>query len=293
MLGGPLERSGFPPPSGDADRRSVVYFCSAVLIRDSWLPNLILDHENPLPTVGQVAAHLVYLQTILGQRDILLVSWTLCLEFQFYLVFVAILAAASLIGGRRARDSGSGPASISGRSLLTLTYPLFALSLACAVLLPDASDPWFVRWWHLFGLGALSYWAVTGRVPPAAFHVALAAAAVTGVYYRDDATLAGVVTSGIFFAAARHGTLTSWLNHAPLQFLGRVSFSLYLIRYLVVTRTLNLRNHLGGELVIADLLAASPAVTLALVAAAVFYRLVERPSLDFARRFRVPRGSPV
>ena len=31
MLGGPLERSGFPPPSGDADRRSVVYFCSAVL----------------------------------------------------------------------------------------------------------------------------------------------------------------------------------------------------------------------------------------------------------------------
>ena len=33
MLGGPLERSGFPPPSGDADRRSVVYFCSAVLSR--------------------------------------------------------------------------------------------------------------------------------------------------------------------------------------------------------------------------------------------------------------------
>ena len=34
MLGGPLERSGFPPPSGDANRRSVVYFCSAVLISD-------------------------------------------------------------------------------------------------------------------------------------------------------------------------------------------------------------------------------------------------------------------
>ena len=32
MLGGPRERSGFPPPSGDAShRRSVVYFCSAVL----------------------------------------------------------------------------------------------------------------------------------------------------------------------------------------------------------------------------------------------------------------------
>ena len=37
MLGGPLERSGFPSPSGDADRRSVVYFCSAVL---KWEKNL-------------------------------------------------------------------------------------------------------------------------------------------------------------------------------------------------------------------------------------------------------------
>ena len=40
MLGGPLERSGFPPPSGDADRRSVVYFCSAVLSRHSVSPIL-------------------------------------------------------------------------------------------------------------------------------------------------------------------------------------------------------------------------------------------------------------
>ena len=31
MLGGPLERSGFPPPSGRVTRRSAVYFCSAVL----------------------------------------------------------------------------------------------------------------------------------------------------------------------------------------------------------------------------------------------------------------------
>ena len=44
MLGGPLERSGFPPPSGDADRRSVVYFCSAVLIAGTgWYPRFSPD----------------------------------------------------------------------------------------------------------------------------------------------------------------------------------------------------------------------------------------------------------
>ena len=45
MLGGPLERSGFPPPSGDSDRRPVVYFCSAVLTR-------IVHHATVLTTVG-------------------------------------------------------------------------------------------------------------------------------------------------------------------------------------------------------------------------------------------------
>ena len=54
MLGGPLERSGFPPPSGDADRRSVVYFCSAVLTRD--------DEGDPrrhqVTEVPPIAAHI-------------------------------------------------------------------------------------------------------------------------------------------------------------------------------------------------------------------------------------------
>ena len=59
MLGGPLERSGFPPPSGDADRRSVVYFCSAVLTWRRFLPEAKLTsvlsycmyppHNDPHP----------------------------------------------------------------------------------------------------------------------------------------------------------------------------------------------------------------------------------------------------
>ena len=61
MLGGSLDRSGFPSPSGDADRRSVVYFCSAVLRRrfteafKQESVRLCLRHDR---SIGQVAREL-------------------------------------------------------------------------------------------------------------------------------------------------------------------------------------------------------------------------------------------
>ena len=48
MLGGPLERSGFPPPSGDSDRRPVVYFCSAVLNRPPGAPQSDQQISHPI-----------------------------------------------------------------------------------------------------------------------------------------------------------------------------------------------------------------------------------------------------
>ena len=56
MLGGPLERSGFPPPSGDADRRSVVYFCFAVLITDINVGLLFIISVTSIGVYGIILA---------------------------------------------------------------------------------------------------------------------------------------------------------------------------------------------------------------------------------------------
>ena len=47
-----------------------------------------------IPTPGQIAAHVFYLQEILRVQEINSVYWTLCYEMQFYLLFCLLLAAA-------------------------------------------------------------------------------------------------------------------------------------------------------------------------------------------------------
>ncbi len=53
MLGGPLERSGFLPPSSASNRRAVVYSCSAVLTGHS--AEIELHAEMPTGPLNRVA----------------------------------------------------------------------------------------------------------------------------------------------------------------------------------------------------------------------------------------------
>jgi hypothetical protein len=50
--------------------------------------------QDPTRTWQQIAAHLLYLQDIFGYPEINDVFWTLCLELQFYLIYVLMLVVA-------------------------------------------------------------------------------------------------------------------------------------------------------------------------------------------------------
>ena len=256
----------------------------ALVLANLWLPNVLLGRNNPVPELATVVAHMFYLQTLLNQGDLLVVSWTLCLEFQFYVVFIATVAASGAIGAGAGRDAR--PAGTPDGGWLVVAYPMLAASLIAAFMYPEAAQAWFLRWWYLFGIGVLAYWAVEGRIWRSAYYGPLALVTSAGLWYGDEAALVGAFTSAVFFYAGRRGTLGSWLAHAPLQFLGRVSYSLYLTHFLVVSRVLNLRNHVGGDLIAADLIAVVGAIALALGAAWVSYRLVEHPSQQLSARFR-------
>jgi peptidoglycan/LPS O-acetylase OafA/YrhL len=51
-----------------------------------------------LPAVGKVFAHIFYLQDILGLGQFNSVFWTLCLEFQLYLVFSVMMRSIVSLG---------------------------------------------------------------------------------------------------------------------------------------------------------------------------------------------------
>jgi peptidoglycan/LPS O-acetylase OafA/YrhL len=96
------------------------------------------------------------------------------------------------------------------------------------------------------------------------------------------ATVAGVT----IFLVGQRGRLTSYLSNPVLQYLGRISYSLYLIHYPVSWIIVTLGFWLTGDNAPAAVLWLCLALALSIGTADVLYRLVEAPSVQLAKRFK-------
>jgi peptidoglycan/LPS O-acetylase OafA/YrhL len=85
------------------------------------------------------------------------------------------------------------------------------------------------------------------------------------------------------------GALTRWRDYAPLQYLGKISYSLYLSHLLVAIYVLRLGYRLTGTNHAGAVFWFFFAGLASIGAAHVIYLLVERPSVRFAARFK-PSG---
>src|SRR2546429_9148075 len=69
----------------------------ALVMLSRWAPGM----ESRIPVDGwTLAANALYLQNLLGKHPILDVGWTLCLEIQFYLLFIIMLAIGRALGAK-------------------------------------------------------------------------------------------------------------------------------------------------------------------------------------------------
>ena len=243
--------------------------------------------------IGGVLANFFYLQFIVGKPSLVNVAWTLCLEIQFYIVFVALLWLARNRSGERAPFNAS-PAAIalllvSAIAALTLVHFRFYLA-------------YFVSYWHYFALGVVIYWALRGALHArwAALYVALCGVSMVlsdwhGINRRFiwhslslTAMLVALATALLLWWAGTHGQLARWGDNRVLQYLGRISYSLYLIHPLIVQNAIRVSNHLPQTVGVALLFwLITPLVCVGL--AHLLYRLVEAPSVKWSARFKPKR----
>jgi peptidoglycan/LPS O-acetylase OafA/YrhL len=231
---------------------------------------------RPFPGWGTLAANFLYLEKILNLADVLQVGWTLAIEIQFYLAFMCILAIA--------RKPGSGPLAIA---LLLVT--------AVAAIPTDPNATYWARWavntWPYFVAGALCYWAVARQASHWYLFLVLAALIASCMRFGTQSpVIIGVLTTVAIYWAGRTGRLFTLWNNFPLQFLGRISYSLYLTHLLVVVSVQQLGYLLTGDNRPAALGWYILSILAAIAVAYPFHLLVELPSMRLAGRFKTDAG---
>lgn len=291
--------------------------------------------EDPV-TWKLLLAHVLYVQNILGFENLSAGFWTLCIEVQFYLLYVTGLGVAQRFPSATKRQaSDAGPWALLGLFGSLALLSLFVwhpevgrelwigffqrLNLPWLAGADPSRDFWLTHFFCMFFLGCSAWWALDGRIPAWAFwsYVGLMAARVAfdcglefssalagGADIGECCSLLATCTldlkvalvAGIaIYVLGRTGRLGTALDFRPLQYLGKISYSLYLIHFPVAHMVTSL-----AEVCMDKTETFSPAMAnawlivalaVSIAAAHVLYRLVEAPSVRLGARLkRKPAG---
>jgi peptidoglycan/LPS O-acetylase OafA/YrhL len=239
-----------------------------------------LQDAYPFPTMFSVAAHLVYLQGVLRFPQVSDVFWTLCFEIQFYLGLVGSLVVSNLLAVRH---------RLSQRAILAVALIAFAyLSVAIRNgALPNPHEGLAIIRVYQFAIGIVVYLLAQRQVSVTsalAFIASLLAVrALNGALAEVCVT---ALSAGICYGSIRSDQLNALADRWPLQFLGKISYSLYLYHASIVGRAsavtlLLVRDRSGAVLPAVGIISALVA---SIAFSYVMFRLVEAPTMRLSKR---------
>ncbi len=257
--------------------------------------------ELPSPFEGgislaRISAHLTFLQDIFGHESFSAGIWTLCIEMQFYLVAVL----GWLIAQRAFRRPQVNEPRPSARAIYSVFAPFAFISLFYWRGM-DSTESLVIHFLWMFFLGMATWWTLDGTISLVAFGLIAGIATMELVLFEKNQfeNLVALSTALAILVAGRQQKLDQWLNWPWLQYLGRISYSLYLIHFpvchLLVSAGWKFFSHSPTLTQAMFILIGS--LVASLLAAHAMYQLVEFPSARWAARMKntnaaLPVGKP-
>lgn len=246
----------------------------AVAILFSITASMFVSNRSPETfSAPQIVSHLFYLQGLLGFKQINPVFWTLCLEIQFYTIYALLLLTRA-------------------NAVLIMA---FCVSLLWPAGVGPAAPGVFVEFWYAFllGVGANSAWRNPVVRPWFLAYAAFIAA--TAVYHSNYFAPVCSATAICLLSVAIAEQLTQLLNWRWLQFLGAISYSLYLIHNPITGATFRVGFLLTGRSIYTEAFWWAASLVACICASTLFWLFIERPSTRLAKRigdWPAKRNSP-
>ena len=268
-------------------RLSPPYFLTVLIVLLlHWIAVWTGWFQSPIdepPAVGRVASHFFYAQDLLGFANLSAGMWTVCIEVQFYALFGVVLLVARWLRP----IVTDGQAAADPRVMVGLFAPLAVMSVFDWCVRPEL-DPYVIYFVNHFFLGMVTWWALDGRIPRCWYWVTVGVWTGRLLCVWKPEIMCALIASLAIFTAGRNGHLNDWLNFRWLQYLGKISYSLYLIHY----GASHVVTAIGWRLLGGSPTPQQAAVCLvaglaaSIVAAHVLYVFVEVPSTNWAARLK-------
>lgn len=249
-----------------------------LLIKAQWFGAVV-----EWPSWQGLAAHAFYLQDMLLYPQINGVFWTLCVEVQFYIVFAILLWIIQRFGN---------DASLNLRRTIVLWIGgVLALAWPLGVLQDPGWAGSFLPYWYSFAGGAVVSWGWLhkGKAMLLAWTYC-AAAGLVAYISGDEFAVVAAATALMLLLAANLGGMGRWMNFRWAQFLGLISYSLYLIHNNIIGGTYRVVGKLLPAGLEAQIVGAVLSMILCILFSWMMFRWIEKPCIGWSRKISVRKG---
>jgi peptidoglycan/LPS O-acetylase OafA/YrhL len=234
--------------------------------------------KEPL-SFGRLLAHLFYLQDIFQLGHICDVYWTLCIEIQFYLVFCALLGLAQWLNYSRNLHFS--------RAVVFVPAALVAALFPIGVFEDTGRPTMFLPLWYAFLLGVFAYWSWRDKLKPIYFYFYSAILVTAGVVNSTTFSIVSVIVAILLLQAGRANCMEVWLKWRSLQFIGKISYSLYLLHTPIYGAVFFLGIKLLKPNALSEAFCLLLGIFVCVGFAALMWQLVEKPSIHLSQKVKL------
>ena len=236
----------------------------------------LLTHDSipGAPTIAQLVAHIVLLQSVLGFDGLSAGVWYVAIDFQLYVFLLVALWLSRHLAPEK-------PAASLWCMLALIAASLFLFNR-------DASwDSWAVYFFGAYGLGALTYWGTQPKRVSFWF-IAAVFLAVTALWldFRIRILVALLFSCGLGIARST-GIVESWPKVKLIAWLSEISYSVFLVHFPVCLVINTIFERFAPHAPTIQLVGMLVAWFASIGSGALLHSLVERPAL-----FRQGKAKP-